>query len=270
MLSPVCRLTVLPLCLAFAVLVPRAEGGGPLDEGSTLCLHPVEIPIPDRDGEARRASLEQRLRDALVAASFTVPDPPKVVELSEQVEQDMGGYVDVATGYRDEARYRAFREQRAAVLRRELGCDAELSANVVQVRARFTDGAASWDGATDSVSSTGRVVLNALGGVSESGWVAALSLWLRAYDLEDTDLAFRSAGIETLVSMAVLREQDVLPKDLWLTNVEKLDAAIASALGVKGLALRREGRPFGFAAAVPNPDVQEMQQHIARQPSGSP
>ena len=206
----------------------------------------------------------------MVAASFKVPDPQAVSDLVERIKRDTGGVVDVASGRRDEARYHAFREQRAAALRNAFGCDAEMSAYVVRVQARFAAGTASWDGTSDSVSSTGRVVLQAIGGVYESGWVAALSLWLRAFDLDDNDLAFRSAGIETLASLAVLKDQDVLPVDLWLTNAEKLDAAIRSALGPNGDALRLRGTPRGVAKAAPAPPAPTAPYDPFRQLPGRP
>ncbi|MBI4517339.1 MAG: hypothetical protein HY699_16160 [Deltaproteobacteria bacterium] len=217
----------------------------PLDQGSTLCLHPLVIPIAESQAEARLAKLEKKLVEALVAASYQVAEPQAVSDLFKRLRADFGGFVDPATGRRDEVRYRAFRDRLQAALRQELGCDAQLSAQVVSVRAAFVNGTARWDGTTDDVSSTGRVVMNLLGGVVESGWVAALSLWLNALDLEGNDLAFRSAGIESLVSLAVLRDRDVLPEDRWLTDDKKLDAAIQSALGPNGDALRLRGTPQG-------------------------
>jgi hypothetical protein len=151
--------------------------------------------------------------------------------------------VDPATGERDVRRHRDYRERLARALGTELGCDARLHATVASLRARFANGTASWDGTKQQVSSTGRIVMNVLAGVSESGWVSALSLWLHVTDLEGNDLAFRSAGIETPVSLAVLEEQDLLPEDLWLTDPARLDAAIESALGPHGASLREHGTP---------------------------
>ena len=88
-----------------------------------------------------------------------------------------------------------------------------------------------------------RRALNFLGGITEYGWVQASSLRVLATDLEGNDLAFRSAGIETLASFAVVRGQDAVPEDLWLTDHERLDAAIESALGPGGSWLRHRGTP---------------------------
>jgi hypothetical protein len=110
----------------------------------------------------------------------------------------------------------------------------QLVASVVGVHASFQHGVASWDGAKQQVSSTGRIVLQVLAGAVESGWVGAFSLWLRVLDLAGNELAFRSAGIETLVHLALLEDKDLLPEDRWLTDGARLDAAIASALGPRG------------------------------------
>ncbi len=255
------------MCVGVGVVAAPTAAVEPLGPGSTLCLHAVEIPVAKNQGEERRLNLQRRLRDALIAASFNIPDPQAVSDLGERVQKDVGGFIDPATGRRDEARYHAFVAKRGGALRTQFGCDAVLTASVVQLRARFSGGTAEWDGATDSVSSTGRVVLNAIGGVVEFGWVGALSLWLHAVDLDGNDLAFRTAGIETLASMAVLKAQDVLPQDLWLTNVEKLDAAIRSAVGPGGEALRERGTPSGVAPP-PLPSVEV--QHIIERPKRDP
>jgi hypothetical protein len=204
-------------------------------------MHPVQAPLPEED--ERRSNLERRLVAALIAAAFRVAEPPAVRELEERIRKECGGFVDPATGERDARRHRAYRERLAAALRTELGCDAQLHVSVASVRASFVNGKASWDGISQQVSSTGRIVLSALAGYTESGWVSALSLWLHVTDLEGNDLAFRSAGIETPVSFAVMEDRDLLPEDRWLTDGERLDAAIASALGPLGASLRERGAP---------------------------
>jgi hypothetical protein len=194
-------------------------------------------------------ALEERLTRALRASSWTVRESRPVSQLTERIRKEVGGFIDPATGRRDEARHRAFRERLAAARATELGCNAQLSAIVVIVRAPFAGTTARWDGAQDSVVSVGRVVLNAALGAVERGWVAALSLSLRAYDLEGNDLAFRAAGIEALVDLSVTDDQDVLPEDVWLTDTAKIDGAIRSALGANGDSLRHRGTPAGVSAS---------------------
>jgi hypothetical protein len=64
-------------------------------------------------------------------------------------------------------------------------------------------------------------------------------------DLQGEEIAFRSAGIETLVNFALVKEKDRLPPDRWLRDEAKIAAAITSALGPRGAALRSEGHPDG-------------------------
>jgi hypothetical protein len=244
------RVTVGVCCLAIVGLSRDVAAADRLDAGSTFCLRPVHIPVNEEAGKARCANIEKHLSEALTAAGYYVRESQAVSNVAERVLKDVGGFIDAATGWRDAARYRVYSEHLAAALRSELGCDAQLSAQVVIVRAPFQMGTAAWDGATDTVSSTGRVVLNLIGGTIESGWVKALSLWIGAYDLNGNDLAFRTAGIESLVNLAVLRDQDVLPEDVWLTDARKLDAAIQSALGPNGDALRLQGSPAAVSPAA--------------------
>ena len=69
------------------------------------------------------------------------------------------------------------------------------------------------------------------------------TLWLRVLDLEGEEIAFRSAGIETLINFAVVKDKDRLPPDRWLRDDAKIAAAIASALGPEGAFLRTDGSP---------------------------
>jgi hypothetical protein len=228
-------------CRALAVatlLVAHPAAGAGLASNATLCLHPLGLPFRAGLDDPRRASIEQRLTAALVAASFRVVEPARVQAVRERELKANGGFIDPALGWRIPEKYRAYRDRMGKALARELGCDAELVASVVPVRASFVNGTANWDGVSQQVSSTGRIVLNAIAGQMESGWVGAFSLWLLVRDLGGTDIAFRSAGIETLVHLAVLEDKDLLPEDQWLTDGTKLDAAIASALGPGGRKLR--------------------------------
>jgi hypothetical protein len=216
----------------------RPAVGGGLAPGAVVCLHPVQLPFAVGAGDVRRASIEQRLVAALRRESFDVVDPERVAALHERVLTAAGGFVDAATGMIDTTRRRTFHDRVARAFASELGCAVQLVPSVVAVRASFQNGFAEWDGTKQQVSSTGRIVLNAIAGTIESGWVGAFSLWLRLLDLQGDEIGFRSAGIEAVVQLAVLEDKDLLPDDQWLTDGTKLDAAIGSALGASGSALR--------------------------------
>jgi hypothetical protein len=239
--------------LALAVLAARPAAGAPLEPGARLCLYPVGVPLEEKAGEARRAAIERRLVAALEAAAFEVADPPAVRALRKRIFEEEGRLFDPATGERDRAAFERTLSKLALAFREELGCDAQLAANVAIVRAPFAGGTASWDGTSQQVASTGRVILGALGGVVESGWVNAFSLWLRVADFHDDSIAFRSAGIETPLQLAVVKDQDLVPQDLWLQDAGRIDAAIRSALGPGGSALRASVREVPKPAEPPKP-----------------
>jgi hypothetical protein len=214
-----------------------------LAEGTKLCPHPVSVPMSDVHAEPQRSNVERKLFAALREASFELAEPTAVRALQERVRTESGGYIDAATGERDEARFRAYRKALGSALHAEFGCDAQLHASVVQLRAPFAGGVASWDGTSQAVSSDGRRALHIFRGIREQGWVTALSLWLRVLDRDGNEIAFRSAGIETPVQLAVVEDRDFVPEDRWLTDEARLDAAILSALGRQGESLRLHGAP---------------------------
>ena len=225
------------------VLAGELALAGPLDPGTRLCLQSPDLPIANAAADPRTADLQARLIKALEAASFVVPDPAAVDAVVERVAEKAAGIIDPYTGRWDPAGYEARRAAVSQALQTELNCQARMVAEVRPVLVRFQDGMVSWDGETEFISSEGRVILNALAGRNEWGFVPALSLWLRVLDLVGDEIAFRSAGIEVLVEFAVLKDKDLLPEDRWLKDEKKVDAAIGSALGAAGSALRLEGNP---------------------------
>ena len=231
--------TVVRFAALIAVLAStRPAIGGGLAPGAVVCLHPAQLPFAAGTADVRRSSIEQRLIVALQRESFTVVDPNRVAAVHRRVLEAAGGFVDPVTGTIDATRRRTIHERLARAFATELGCAVRLVPSVVTVRAGFQSGFAEWDGTKQQVSSTGRIVLNAISGTIESGWVGAFSLWLRLLDLQGEEIGFRSAGIEAVVQLAVLEDKDLMPDDQWLTDGAKLDAAIASALGADGSALR--------------------------------
>lgn len=214
----------------------------PLDPGARLCLQRPELPIPNSAADARTADLEARLTKALQGAGFEVPEPAAIDAAIERALEPLPGSIDPYTGRRDAARHAARRAAIAQALR-ELDCDARMVAEVIPVWVYFNNGFAKWDGRNQRVSSGGRIALQILGGIQEFGHVRALSLWLRVLDLEGSEVAFRSAGIEAIVRLSapVPADGTPLPQEQWLTTAKRLDSAIRSALGEHGERLRQAG-----------------------------
>ena len=212
-----------------------------------MCLQPVGVPLANAAEDPRRVDIESRLVAALRGAGFEVSDPLAVESAVVRAAETVPRRFDPTTGRPDRATDLARRAAIGTALRTELSCDARMLAEVVSLWAFVNSGHARWDGRGAFVNTAGRSILNVLGGVSESAHMTALSLWLRVLDLDANEIAFRSAGIEPLVQLAVGREVK-LPADQWLTRTERLDSAIASALGPGGRALRLEGKPQPIAS----------------------
>ncbi|MCA9511048.1 MAG: hypothetical protein KC560_10120 [Myxococcales bacterium] len=212
--------------------------------GARLCLESVAIPTGEAD-DPRRARLEDALVEYLEASSFAVRRPSEVAPRLEALVEARPPYIDTATGERLPEVWDAFLDGVAADLRDELGCDFRVEARIVQVAAPFRNGSARVDGRTMQVSSPGRVVRNVFAGVNEWGWVPALSLWVEVTDLRGELVAFRSAGVEPLVSLAVLVDQDLKPEDAWLSNPKDVGLALVLALGLDAELLLERGVPGG-------------------------
>jgi len=223
--------------IAAALLgVVRVEAG-PLDPGARLCLQRPGLPIENASTDPRTADLEARLTKALRDAGYAIPEPASVNAALERAVEPLPGSVDPHTGRRDAARYAA-RQGAIGQALRELDCDARVLAEVVPVWAFFNNGFVKWDGRNQRVSTSGRIWLNVLGGVQEFGHVRAFSLWLRVLDLEGNEIAFRSAGIESIVQLSASNDGSPRPPEQWLTATKRLDSAIRSALGEQAERLR--------------------------------
>jgi hypothetical protein len=225
------------------VFASRVGSAGALDPGTHLCLEPPRLPIENAPDDPRTADLQRRLVRALEAARFAVADPAAVDAIAKRVGKEHERRFDPYTGRWDPALDATVRGAIAAALESELGCSARMRAGVVPVFAFYYDGIVRWEEQVDFASSVGRYALQALAGVHEWGFIHGLALRLGVLDRNGEEIAFRSAAIELLEAFAVQKERDLLPQDRWLTDGEKLDDAIASALGDGGSALRLEGNP---------------------------
>jgi hypothetical protein len=233
-----------------AVLVLASPSlGEALRVGAKLCVYPVRLPLEEEAGAERRDAIQAQLSAALKAASFELGDLESVTELRKRVFDEALRFDTATAELIPEAHERALDALERGL--RELGCDAQLVPGVSIVRASFVGGTAAWDGTRQQVSSTGRIFLSALGGVMESGWVNAFSLRLYVADLRDRTIAMRSAGIETPLQLAVLKDQDLVPDDLWLKDSARIEAAIQSALGPGGSALRGAERKLATESPAP-------------------
>jgi len=202
----------------------------PIDAAAArLCFLPLSLPFDEED--ERFGMVEDKITNVFESAGFETTDSESVREAYEPVNEEWGEVFDPLTGRILGDKQARFEQEVGRAYRDALGCDALVRVSLALVRAQYSMPIATWDGTTRQVMSTGRTILTALLGQSQSGWVSALSIWIHLMDLEGNDIGFRSAGVEPLVEISISRDLDKLPEDRWLVDEERLDGAIDSALG---------------------------------------
>lgn len=207
----------------------------PAPASADLCMLPAQLPFEKDD--PRRAALERIVARHFEAQSIEVAPSADVQFELDGTDESAGEIFDPATGRVDEVKEDAYLDELERRLRGTLGCGGLIELSLHQVIARYDGTNALWDGQRAKVNSNariaGRIALSVLAGayITETGWVPALSLWVRITDLRWRDVAFRSAGIEPLVDFSYSRDQDLLPVDRWLRDAAVLEGAVTSALG---------------------------------------
>lgn len=210
-------------------------------------MTPAHFPFAEDD--PRRGRVEALVIQKLAASGVSAVASEQVRPILEQVDERSGEIVDPATGRLDEARDETYRADLERTIRAELACTGFISLGLLQVTAWYDGQSAVWDGHHARVNSTGRIAtrmaLSVLAGayISETGWVPALSLAVHVQDLRSRDVAFRTAGVEPLMSFSHSRKQDLLPEDRWLVDTAALERAVDSALGDDLVGLKTEGLP---------------------------
>jgi hypothetical protein len=126
-------------------------------------------------------------------------------KLAEQVDERSGAIFDPATGRVVQVAREIYEKDLEQSAREPFGCSGFVRLILVQMLARYGGAAANWDGRRVMIDAGPRLALQVLAGVSEYGWVPALSLWIHVTDLKREDVAFRTAGIEPLQDLGLSR-----------------------------------------------------------------
>jgi len=175
--------------------IPASEFLARID---TFCIAGVSVSLDLEEREERAREFEDLLAAELDARGFESVPSEETARLWAEVSDSGDGVFDPHTGARIDDRYAKLRERFLDAVSTQLGCDALISGTVVVVQAPFLQGAVSWDHVSESIASNFFAELHAYGA---SGWVSALSLWIRVKDLRDEEIYFRTAGIEPLVQV---------------------------------------------------------------------
>ncbi|MEZ4330984.1 MAG: hypothetical protein R3F35_04495 [Myxococcota bacterium] len=217
-----------------------------------LCLHPARVPF-EADDE-RTVRIERTLAEHFERAGIAVVPSDEVEALIETVDARSGAIFDPATGRIDAEKRAAFEADVEQSVRTSFGCTGWIEVGLQEAAAWYDGTSASWDGQRAQINSTARIasqiLIGALVGVYqyETGWIPVTSLFVRVADLQNQDVAFRSAGVEALFDISLSRGQDRLPLDRWLRDEDAVEEAMTSALGKAIERLRSSGRPAGSPA----------------------
>lgn len=217
-----------------------------------LCMLPLDVPFEKED--ERYETLERLVTRHFEGAAVGIAPSAAVRKTYEKAVKRFGAVFDPATGEVDVVKQEKFDREVERSMREEHDCSGFVRLSLTQVAAWYGGVSARWDGRTRQVNSSARVatqvLVSVLAGVVivEQGFVPALSLLVQVTDLRDEDVAFRSAGIETLNTISLSRGHDYLPEDRWLRDEEALEEAVTLALGDDIEKLRSSGRPPGVGA----------------------
>lgn len=152
----------------------------------TICIQKLRFGGAPDEMQDRMAAFQSLLASRLQELGFTVVSEERSETVWREVAEAESGSFDPDTGRRDNAKYEAIRSQVLSAMRAQMGCDAILFPTISLVSTSFVGGVAEWDG-----------VVHDLGG-SASGYVPALSLWVRMLDMKGEEIYFRAGGIQAL------------------------------------------------------------------------
>jgi hypothetical protein len=154
------------------------------DSIRALCLLPIDSEASADPQSIER--LESQIGDGLQALGFSSVDSEKTQAALVRLGGAAGGYYDVHSGQRDEARYALMAPKVRRGALEALGCQALVESRVLYVSAQWNGGVARWDGNSVPIG----------GGSGAYGTIGAISLHLRIIDANDAELYYGVGGIE--------------------------------------------------------------------------
>jgi hypothetical protein len=216
--------TVLAGCSAAKVpynpyQVPREQFYGRL---KTVALSPLTMPTEIQNPDPARDKFLRLIDAQLREAGFTVVGSERAKVIWDSMATQMNGFYDPVTGQRDEGKIKALRIHLYNELKAQYNIDAMLFSWIAVVPAKLESDQARWDGASQGA---GRHKFwKAVAGVSHSGTVPALSLYVVLADTEDTGLYQNVGGIQVLAKADVGGLTDVPRSELFVDEARNLKA----------------------------------------------
>lgn len=196
----------------------------------TIALSPVGVPGDLERPQPVQATFDSLIASQLRAAGYTIVPATTVAEIIRRASADAGGLYDPLTGALDSAKAAGIGKAVRDELRGRHGADAVLGAHLVIVSAEFSSGSASWDGASQSVTSFGGMMLQALVGISKHGTVPAYSLSMQIENVAGEQLYYNRGGIEVAGRWTSRDKLQSIPRDQLFDEPERNAHAVQIAL----------------------------------------
>lgn len=195
-----------------------------------VALTPIGVGLRDFDENRVRTVFDAPLQAALRSYGFEIIDPVKVGAFLDHLTDSAGGVYDPISGQPDTSKLAALRQIALEHLRNTYHVDALLYPNVIVVPAQWNDNKAKWDGADQSIQSTGSLILQYLGGISARGTLPALSLDIQMEDMSGRTLFSNRGGIHVLSRRSGRGFEDISPFEA-IADTMRNSQAIQIALG---------------------------------------
>jgi hypothetical protein len=205
-----------------AFKMPQNEFYGKI---KTVALSPLVVPENLTNRESSKVSIESLLQTKLTQAGFSVISSRVVEDIRKRMAEQLGGYVDTATGKLNKPKFEAVRDHSLQELSIKFKVDAILYPSLQAVNARLSEGFAWWDGASEPI------------GYGYRGTIKALSLLVVIQDMNGVELYVKRGGIQVLEKIA-WKTLVPVPQDELLTREERKAKSVNIALG--SLVERRE------------------------------
>lgn len=222
--------------------IPQEEFYGKI---KTIALAPVGVPSDLEDPDPVKAKFESLIEAKLREAGFSVVSSREAADIFDKMNKQLGGIFDPVTGKRDETKFKAVREHALRELETKFKADAVLYPNIRPGTARFAGGRASWDGTSESLSTTEGILGAFLVGQLQ-GTATALSLIVTIENIHGVDAYVNGGGIQLSAKISG-GEFVPVPRSQLFADEKRNAAAVNIALGP----LARNPAPAGEPKSQP-------------------
>ncbi|MCZ6765362.1 MAG: hypothetical protein O7D32_00380 [bacterium] len=204
-----------------------SKNTGIRDQGKIMAVSTVSIPdgLPDPGPvQDRFASL---IHEKLREKGLFVLKPEQYTKIWKDIESERYGFLDEATGLRDDLKIALAMAQTIDRLGTDLVPDGMLVASIIVVEAPFGSGRAHWDGTSQPIK-TGSLLKGFVTG-SPDGTLGALSLRISVFSVDGEKVYSYRGGIEVLSKMSG-SEFVLVPRNELFKDDERIRKSVDIAL----------------------------------------